>query len=85
MMNQDPHVTACVMFGRGRFQAGLIVEPKPEYQFDPSDEAKLAEFRNKIWCVLVGLHSVHDAKSLPFPQADGREDERVRTSALAVV
>ena len=51
MMNQDPHVKACVMFGRGRLQAGILVEPKPEYSFDPSNEAKLAEFRNKVWCV----------------------------------
>lgn len=39
------------MFGRGRLQAGILVEPKPEYSFDPSDEAKLADFRNKIWYV----------------------------------
>ena len=41
------------MFGRGRLQAGILVEPKPEYSFDPSDEAKLADFRNKIWYVSV--------------------------------
>ena len=51
MMNQDPHVQACVMFGRGQFQAGILVEPKPEYSFDPSDETKIAEFRNTIWYV----------------------------------
>lgn len=49
ILHRDPHVTASLMFGRGRFQAGILVEPKPEYQFDPSDERKLAEFRNKIW------------------------------------
>ncbi|KZT07586.1 acetyl-CoA synthetase-like protein [Laetiporus sulphureus 93-53] len=49
MMNQDPHVHASIIFGRGRFQAGILVDPKREYQFDPSDEKKLAEFRNKIW------------------------------------
>lgn len=50
MLNQDPHVKACVMFGRGRFQAGIIVEPQEELKFDADeDEGKLAEFRNKIW------------------------------------
>ncbi len=44
---QDPHVHACLMFGRGRFQNGVLIQPKE--QFDPSDEAKLEEFRNKIW------------------------------------
>lgn len=37
------------MFGRGRFQAGVLIEPKPEYAFDPSDPEKLASFRNAVW------------------------------------
>ncbi|THV01949.1 acetyl-CoA synthetase-like protein [Dendrothele bispora CBS 962.96] len=49
IMNQDPHVTASVMFGHGKFQAGIIIEPIKEEQFDPKDEVKLGEFRNKIW------------------------------------
>lgn len=39
------------MFGRGRFNAGVIVDPKPEYAFDPSDENALAEFRKAIWYI----------------------------------
>ena len=39
------------MFGRGRLQAGILVEPKPADSFDPSDEKKLAEFRNEVWYV----------------------------------
>lgn len=50
MLNQDPHVQASVMFGRGQFQAGVIIDPKPGFKFDPDeDESQLAEFRNKIW------------------------------------
>ncbi|TCD70281.1 putative NRPS-like protein biosynthetic cluster [Steccherinum ochraceum] len=49
MLNQDPHVERVVMFGRGRFNAGILVDPKPAYKFDPKDEKKLAEFRNLIW------------------------------------
>ncbi|EPS94264.1 hypothetical protein FOMPIDRAFT_1055251 [Fomitopsis schrenkii] len=45
MLNQDLHVRSSVMFGRGQFQAGIIVDPKPPYRFDPVDETKLAEFR----------------------------------------
>ena len=37
------------MFGRGKFNAGILVDPKPEYKFDPRDTKKLAEFRNLIW------------------------------------
>ncbi|KAJ8690362.1 hypothetical protein PTI98_011791 [Pleurotus ostreatus] len=49
ILNQDPRVQTTVMFGRGRFNVGVIVDPRPEYRFDPSDAAKLAEFRNAIW------------------------------------
>lgn len=46
-MNTDPHIKAAVMFGRGRFNAGVIIDPKEP--FDPSDAEKLIEFKNKIW------------------------------------
>ncbi|KAJ6464064.1 hypothetical protein C8R45DRAFT_1025143 [Mycena sanguinolenta] len=49
ILNQDPHLLSSVMFGRGRFQAGVIVDPKPAFKFDPSDSVRLADFRNKIW------------------------------------
>ena len=51
ILNGDPHVKLAVMFGRGRFNPGVIVDPKPEFAFDPENEEKLAEFRNRIWCV----------------------------------
>ena len=37
------------MFGQGKFQNGVLIEPKPGYKFDPQDSAKLQEFRNLIW------------------------------------
>ena len=46
---QDPHVFACLMFGRGRFQNGILIQPKEN--IDPCDEVKLEEYRNKIWSV----------------------------------
>ncbi len=49
MLNQDPHVLASVMFGRGKFQAGVLVEPKREFSFDPADTDLLSQFRNQIW------------------------------------
>ena len=48
-MTHDSHVKAAVMFGRGRFNAGVIIDPTPEYAFDPADTEKLAAFRNAIW------------------------------------
>jgi hypothetical protein len=50
MMNQDPHVAASVMFGRGQFQAGILVEPQPQYRFNPANLELLEDFRNRIWC-----------------------------------
>ncbi len=41
-----------VMFGRGKFQNGVLIEPTEDYVFDPKDTAKLEAFRNKIWCVM---------------------------------
>ncbi|THH28009.1 hypothetical protein EUX98_g6169 [Antrodiella citrinella] len=49
ILNQDPHIHTSVMFGRGRFNAGVLIDPKPDFKFDPSDTHKLAEFRNLIW------------------------------------
>jgi hypothetical protein len=41
------------MFGRNRFQAGVIIDPKDSVKFDPEDSLKLALFRNLIWYVLL--------------------------------
>ncbi|KAA1475309.1 acetyl-CoA synthetase-like protein [Dentipellis sp. KUC8613] len=46
---QDPHVLTAVMFGRGKFQNGVLIDPKPQFAFDPTDEKKLEAFRNAIW------------------------------------
>ena len=49
----DPHVKASVMFGRGKFNAGVLIDPRPEFAFDPADETKLIDFRNAIWCAIL--------------------------------
>ncbi|KAL1943361.1 hypothetical protein VTO73DRAFT_4436 [Trametes versicolor] len=63
---QDPHVHACLMFGRGRFQNGVLIQPKE--QFDPNDEAKLEEFRNKIWPTVEELNSYAPSHSRLFKE-----------------
>ena len=40
------------MFGRGKFQNGILIEPTEEFRIDPSNIKQLEEFRNKIWYVL---------------------------------
>jgi len=49
ILNTDQHVKFALMFGRSKFNAGVIIDPNPQYQFDPSDIEKLAMFRNEIW------------------------------------
>ncbi|KAF8213914.1 hypothetical protein K438DRAFT_2148714 [Mycena galopus ATCC 62051] len=68
MLNQDPHVSACVMFGRGRFQAGVIVDPKPNHKFDPSDSLKLAQFRNSIWPTIGKMNAFAPQHSRLFKE-----------------
>ncbi|THU97197.1 acetyl-CoA synthetase-like protein [Dendrothele bispora CBS 962.96] len=68
IMNRDPHVTASVMFGRGKFQAGIIVEPTKEEQFDPRDDVKLSEFRNKIWPTVEKMNAFAPQHSRIFKE-----------------
>lgn len=49
ILNQDPRIQAAVMFGRGRFNAGVLIDPKSDFKFDPTEKDKLADFRNLIW------------------------------------
>lgn len=48
-MSQDPHVQTAVMFGRGRLQNGILVEPKKQFSFDARDPAALEAFKELIW------------------------------------
>jgi thioester reductase-like protein len=57
ILTQDPHVQSTVMFGRGRFQNGVLIDPKPQFAFDPKDEVKLEEFRNFIWPTVERLNA----------------------------
>jgi hypothetical protein len=43
------YVNGTVMFGRGRNQVGILIEPRPGYEIGVNDETQLAEFRNQVW------------------------------------
>ncbi|KAK0184035.1 NRPS-like enzyme [Armillaria mellea] len=45
----DRHISGVVMFGRGKFQPGVLIQPAPEYSFDPKDTKRLVEYRSLIW------------------------------------
>ncbi|KAI0050783.1 acetyl-CoA synthetase-like protein [Auriscalpium vulgare] len=68
IMVQDPHVSAALMFGRGRLQNGILVQPKLDIAFDPEDQQKLAEFRNLIWPTVEKLNEYAPAHSRIFKE-----------------
>ncbi|CDO77413.1 hypothetical protein BN946_scf184857.g20 [Trametes cinnabarina] len=52
IINQDPHVKCAMLFGSGRFQNGVLVEPKEQFTIDPNDPKQVEDFRNKIWSTI---------------------------------
>lgn len=49
ILAKDPKIHTSIVFGRGRFHAGVIVQPTPNEAFASGDVEKLAAFRNEIW------------------------------------
>lgn len=45
----SPVVAGCVMFGRGKSECGILVEPIEGCTVDVSDEDAVIQFRNQIW------------------------------------
>ncbi|KAI0070275.1 acetyl-CoA synthetase-like protein [Panus rudis PR-1116 ss-1] len=57
ILNQDPYIQAAIIFGRGEYSLGVLVDPPTAHAIDPDDEEKLQEFRDKIWYLSRNLHS----------------------------
>ncbi|KAF9465935.1 hypothetical protein BDZ94DRAFT_1296127 [Collybia nuda] len=45
---RHPKIRGAVMFGRGHFHAGILLDLLPEYAFDPIDKQQLSAFRAEI-------------------------------------
>ena len=71
------------MFGRGRFQNGVLIDPKPQFAFDPKDDAKLENFRILIWQVSVSLFGFFDSHY--EVQADRGAPQRLCSTTLPAV
>ncbi|KAK0454193.1 NRPS-like enzyme [Desarmillaria tabescens] len=52
----DKRISGAVMFGRGKFQPGVLIQPSEEYAFDPNDAKRLAEYRSLIWDTVVQIN-----------------------------
>lgn len=68
ILAQDPHIQSAVMFGRGKFQNGVLIDPKPQFAFDPKDEAKQEEFRQLIWPTVERLNAFAPQHSRLFKE-----------------
>ncbi|EIN14664.1 acetyl-CoA synthetase-like protein [Punctularia strigosozonata HHB-11173 SS5] len=68
ILNQDPHIQAAVMFGRGQFQNGVIVDPRKEYAFDPLDKRLLDDFRSTIWPTVERMNAFAPQHSRLFKE-----------------
>ena len=65
---QDPHILACLMFGRGRFQNGVLIQPK--VPFDPREPGALEAFRNKIWPSIEKMNAFAPSHSRLFKEVN---------------
>ncbi|KAK0219250.1 NRPS-like enzyme [Armillaria fumosa] len=54
----DKHISGAVMFGRGKFQPGVLVQPSAEFAFDPKDMKRLIEYRSLIWETVTQINKV---------------------------
>ena len=57
------------MFGRGKFQNGVLVEPEADFALDPSDVAQVEAFRNKIWSTIERVNAYAPQHSRIFKEA----------------
>ncbi|KAI5121945.1 hypothetical protein M0805_002017 [Coniferiporia weirii] len=68
MLSRDPFVHGAVIFGRGRFHCGILVQPKVPFAFDPSDMKKVVEFRNLIWPTIEAMNAYAPSHSRIFKE-----------------
>ncbi|KAI0050801.1 acetyl-CoA synthetase-like protein [Auriscalpium vulgare] len=68
MLVRDPHIAAAIMFGQGRLQNGVLIEPAAAFSFDPDEPGRLAEFRNLIWPTVERVNKYAPAHSRLFKE-----------------
>ncbi|ETW75335.1 hypothetical protein HETIRDRAFT_461285 [Heterobasidion irregulare TC 32-1] len=66
---KHPLVANAVIFGRGRFQNGVIIDPTPGHHIDPEDTEALAQFRREIWPVVEEANAWAPSHSRLFREA----------------
>ncbi|KAH9476002.1 putative NRPS-like protein biosynthetic cluster [Psilocybe cubensis] len=64
----SPFTMGVVIFGREHDQAGVLIELKPTYNFDPSIEVNVIQGRNLMWPVIEEANRVAPAFSRIFKE-----------------
>ncbi|KLO13762.1 acetyl-CoA synthetase-like protein [Schizopora paradoxa] len=68
ILNQCPLIQSAVIFGQGRFHAGVIVDPKPNYKVDSSNIDELILFRQRIWSFVERMNEYAPQHSRIFKE-----------------
>ncbi|KAL1710425.1 hypothetical protein EV121DRAFT_192955 [Schizophyllum commune] len=64
----SPLVAAAVMFGRGKDEAGILIEPSAGHRIDVKDDVQVAAFRNAIWPIVEAANRAAPAYSRIFKE-----------------
>ncbi|KAF8901181.1 acetyl-CoA synthetase-like protein [Gymnopilus junonius] len=64
----SPYIMGTVMFGRDYDQTGVLIELKPAYAVDPSNERDLITVRNTLWPIIEEANKVAPAFSRIFKE-----------------
>ncbi|KAF8578531.1 acetyl-CoA synthetase-like protein [Ramaria rubella] len=64
----NPLVQFAVMFGRGRDQNGILLQPAKGHEIDPGNEVTLAQFRNDVWSSVEAANAFAPSHSRLFKE-----------------
>ncbi|THG97884.1 hypothetical protein EW026_g4198 [Hermanssonia centrifuga] len=65
---QDPHIQAAVIFGTGKLQNGVVIDPKKEHGFDTHDVTGVERFKEMIWPTIERLNAFAPQHSRIFKE-----------------
>ncbi|KAF8580393.1 acetyl-CoA synthetase-like protein [Ramaria rubella] len=64
----NPLVQFAVMFGRGRDQNGILLQPAKGHEIDPRNEITLAKFRSDVWSSVEAANAFAPSHSRLFKE-----------------
>ncbi len=56
------------MFGRGRFQNGILIQLKPQFMFEVGDEGSIVKYRSLIWPSIEKMNEFAPSHSTIFKE-----------------